>query len=107
VKHMAYFMKKYDEAVRIAIDDTINIGEKLAVYINPGTKAQAEAIFCLKRVCTEDGYNALMLKRFIDTYGDTQLPKGTLKESTTIKKELSSPLGIELMELAEKGHAIK
>lgn len=100
-------MKKYDEAVRIAIDDTINIGEKLAVYINPGTKAQAEAMFCLKKVCTEDGYNALMLKKFIDTYGDVELPKGTLKESTTIRREMTSPLGVELMELAEKGKAIK
>lgn len=93
--------------MRIAIDDTINIAEKLAVYINPATKAQAEAMFCLTRVCTEDGYNALMLKKFIDKYGEMQIPKGTLKESTTIKKEMTSPLGVELMELAEKGSAIK
>eukprot|EP00826_Nyctotherus_ovalis_P036433 TRINITY_DN3229_c0_g2_i2.p2 TRINITY_DN3229_c0_g2~~TRINITY_DN3229_c0_g2_i2.p2 ORF type:complete len:100 (+),score=28.33 TRINITY_DN3229_c0_g2_i2:369-668(+) len=94
-------MRKYEEAVRIAIDDTINIAEKLAVYINPATKAQAEAMFCLTRVCIEDGYNALMLKKFIDKYGDMQIPKGTLKESTTIKKEMTSPLGLSLIHISE------
>lgn len=104
---MAHFMKKYEDAVRIAIDELINIGEKLAVYLNPGSKAQVEALYCLKRVCKVDGYNALMLKRFIDTYGDKEIPKGLTKEATTIKKELSSPLGTELLELAAKGEAIK
>ncbi len=100
-------MKKYEEAVRIAIDEGINVGEKLGVYLNPGTKAQAEALYCLKRVCKADGYNALMFKRFVDAFGDAEIPKGTAKESTTIKKELSSPQGAELMELVAKGEAIK
>ena len=104
---MAHFMKKYDEAVRISIDESINIGEKLGIYINPITKAQTEAIFCLKKVCKIDGYNALMLKRFIEKYGDVELPKGTLKESTTIKKELSGSTGAELMEMCAKGSAIQ
>jgi hypothetical protein len=104
---MAHFMKKYEEAVRIAIDEVINIGEKLAVYLNPNSKAQAEALYCLKRVCKVDGYNSLMLKRFIDTYGDKEIPKGLTKETTSLKKELLSPLGTELMEMAVKGEAIK
>jgi len=107
VKHIAYFLKKYEEAIRLAIDEGINIGEKLGVYLNPATKAQQEAIFCLKKVCKIDGYNALMLKRFIDTYGDMELPKGTQKDSTTIKKELAGPAGAELLELCAKGAAIK
>ncbi len=98
-------MKKYDEAVKISIDEGINIGEKLGVYLNPATKAQTEAIFCLKKVCKVDGYNALMLRRFIDAYGDIELMKGGTKENTTtIKKELA---GSELMDLCAKGAAIQ
>ena len=100
-------MKKYEDAVRIAIDEGINIGEKLGVYLHPATKAQAEAVYCLKRVCKADGYNSLMLKRFIETYGDIEIFKGMSKETTTIKIELSAPLGAELLELAMKGEATK
>ena len=104
---MASFMKKYEEAVRIAIDDAINVAEKLAAYLNPATKAQGEAMYCLKRVCKSDGYNALLLHRFIQTFGDVEIPKGPSKGTTTIRKELASPLGEELLELAAKGEATK
>ena len=104
---MASFMKKYEAAVRIAIEETINVAEKLAVYLNPAAKTQAEAMYCLKRVCQADSYNALLLHRFLLTFGEVEIPKGPSKTTTHLNKELASPLGEELISIAAQGEAIK
>jgi hypothetical protein len=39
IKSLAYIIKKYkEEAVQVAIDDTINFSEKLAPFLNPETQ---------------------------------------------------------------------
>ena len=48
IKSLAYIMKKYkEEAVQVAIDDTINFPEKLAPFVNPETQMHKEVILAL------------------------------------------------------------
>lgn len=55
IRSMAYLIKKYkEEAVQVAVEDTINFSEKLAPFLNPETQMQREAVLCLREVCTFD-----------------------------------------------------
>eukprot|EP00831_Metopus_contortus_P017358 TRINITY_DN17318_c0_g1_i1.p1 TRINITY_DN17318_c0_g1~~TRINITY_DN17318_c0_g1_i1.p1 ORF type:complete len:140 (-),score=34.02 TRINITY_DN17318_c0_g1_i1:145-564(-) len=107
VKYIYYFIQKYEASLRIAIEDTINIAEKLAVYLNPSTKAQVEALYCLKQICKADSYQALVFRKFLEVYGDMEFPKPMSKEMTTVRKELSSPLGAELIELTNNANPLQ
>jgi len=99
-------MKKYDEGVRISIDETVNIAEKVAVFLNPGSKSQNEAVFCVKRICKNDNYNAIIFDRFMKTYGNVSFTyiMGKEKNSTTLNRELIQfP---EVMEIVSKAKII-
>ena len=90
IKAIAYIIKTYkEEAIQVAIDDTINFSEKLAPYINPETQLQKETILCLKEVCSIDNYNCHILKNFIIKYGDLPIKRESSGNVTTIRKELS------------------
>ena len=98
IKSITYIIKKYkEEAIQVAIDETINFSEKLAPFLNPETQLQKETVICLREVCGVDAYNCHVLKNFIIKYGEVPIKRenGSI---TTIKRELAQfP---DLLELA-------
>jgi hypothetical protein len=71
---LAYLFKKYkEEAVQVAIDDTINFSEKLAPFINPEYGMQKEVFFLLAEILPNDPYNCHILQKFIKTHGKNLL----------------------------------
>jgi hypothetical protein len=71
VPALAYLFKKYkEEAVQVAIDETINFSEKLAPYINPEYGIQNEIKFLLLEVLSRDAFNCHILQKFIVKYGN-------------------------------------
>eukprot|EP00831_Metopus_contortus_P017359 TRINITY_DN17318_c0_g1_i2.p2 TRINITY_DN17318_c0_g1~~TRINITY_DN17318_c0_g1_i2.p2 ORF type:complete len:105 (-),score=45.90 TRINITY_DN17318_c0_g1_i2:145-459(-) len=53
------------------------------------------------------GYQALVFRKFLEVYGDMEFPKPMSKEMTTVRKELSSPLGAELIELTNNANPLQ
>lgn len=68
---LAFLFKKYkDEAVQVAIDETINFAEKLAPFINPEYGVQNEVKFLLSEILPVDNVNCHVLQKFIVKYGN-------------------------------------
>jgi hypothetical protein len=42
-------------------DDTINISERIAPYLNPDSSVAAQSAEILRHICRKDKYNALIL----------------------------------------------
>lgn len=105
VKSLAYIIKKYkEEAVQVAIDETINFSEKLAPFLNPETQLQKETVLCLREVCSIDAYNCHILKQFIHKYGEFPIKRESQNNITTIRRELSQYA--DLLELSEEAQIL-
>ena len=98
VRDICQLMNKYEESVHSAIEDTVNIAEKLAPFLNPFAQVQDQTYQALRKICRADSNNALLLARFVEKYGNMDIGKGYSKDHTTIKRELSQfPSLVELI----------
>jgi hypothetical protein len=68
---LVYLFKKYKEdAVQVAIDETINFAEKLAPFINPEYGIQNEVKFLLMEILSRDAFNCHILQKFLLKFGN-------------------------------------
>lgn len=83
-----FLFKKYkEEAVQVAIDETINFAEKLAPFINPEYGVQHEVKFLLMEILSQDAFNCHILQKFIVKHGNDMIvtrPDG----KRTLKQEM-------------------
>ena len=63
-------------------DDTINIAERIAPYLNPDSSVQEESGEILKAVCTYDKNNAMQMFRFLQDYGSKIISLDNNSETT-------------------------
>ena len=69
---LAWFIKNYEEGIRVAIEDVVKISEKLIPYllISEDADLQQSVMKTLCKICEADDYNRQILKKYIEKYGE-------------------------------------
>jgi hypothetical protein len=58
-----------DDAVEVAVSETINFVEKVFPYIHPNFPTHQATVETLKKACTDE-YSAMLMKRLLNKYGE-------------------------------------
>lgn len=78
------FAKHGEDAIEVAITETINFVEKMFPYLNPNFPTAQQTAETVKMTCTDD-YSALLMKRLLSKYGGVLV---TLTDGTSTSMDL-------------------
>lgn len=95
---LCYLIKNHEESVRIVVEETVKVVEKVAPYliIRSEKSLQDQVANCLFKICHYDEYSREILGRFLIEYGNVNHPN----YNTTLNFEIQKYN--KLLELIEE-----
>lgn len=70
---ICYFIKNYDDAIKISTEETVKLVEKLLPFLHFKNERDIVANGIAK-ICSEDEYSRELVKKYIEKYGYVTYP---------------------------------